>query len=75
MVRVPSSNAEVWLDGQPTSQGGMDRTFMTPRLNSGSTYTYEVKARWMENGQPVEQTRTVRFQTGQTVNVDFNRSS
>ena len=75
MVRVPSSNAEVWLDGQPTSQSGMERTFMTPRLNSGSTYTYEVKARWMENGQPVEQTRTVRFQPGQTVNVDFTRSS
>ena len=72
MVHVPA-NAEVWLDGQPTSQRGMERTFVTPRLNSGRTYTYEVKARWMDNGQPVEQTRTVRFQTGQTVHVDFNR--
>lgn len=74
-VHVPSANAEIWLDGQPTSQRGMQRTFVTPRLNAGSTYTYEIKARWMENGQPVEQTRSVRFQTGQTVRVDFNQPS
>lgn len=73
MVHVPSANAEVWLDGQPTSQRGMERTFMTPRLNPGSTYTYEVRARWTENGQPIERTRTVRFQTGQTIHVDFNQ--
>lgn len=73
MVHLPSPNAEVWLDGRPTSQRGTERTFVTPRLNPGSSYTYEVRARWMEDGQPIERTRMVRFQTGETVHVDFNQ--
>jgi hypothetical protein len=38
-------------------------------LDSKSTYTYRVRARW--NGQ--EETRTISFRAGANVVVDFTR--
>src|SRR5262249_6323216 len=32
---------------------------------------YEVRARWMENGQQVSQTRTIRFHPGDQLMVNF----
>jgi len=69
-VQVPE-NAEVFFDGAKTQQRGSDRLFMTPALQSGSSYTYELKARWNENGQPVERTRTVRVQAGEEKAVNL----
>jgi len=70
-VRVPA-DAQVMFDGSPTKQTGAERMFMTPSLAAGSNYSYEISAKWMDNGQPREQTRTVRLTPGQTVNVDFS---
>jgi uncharacterized protein (TIGR03000 family) len=69
-VRVPS-NATVWFDGDRTQQSGTDRTFASPPLKPGNTYSYEVRARWMDNGKPVEETRTVKVRANETSNVDF----
>jgi len=74
MVMLPNPTAQVWFNGAPTSQQGMQRTFFTPPLEPGN-YSYTVKARWMENGQQVERDRTVSVQPGQTVNVDFRGTS
>jgi uncharacterized protein (TIGR03000 family) len=71
MVLVPRPDATVWFDNAQTSQQGMERTFVSPPLASGGTYTYTIRARWMENGQPVERERRINVQPGQTVNVDF----
>jgi uncharacterized protein (TIGR03000 family) len=68
-VHVPNADAQVWFDDAATSQRGMDRTFETPALQQQGTYT--IKARWMENGRPVDQQRQVRVQPGQSVIVNF----
>jgi uncharacterized protein (TIGR03000 family) len=72
-VRVPSPDAEVWFEGAKTNQRGMDRTFESPELTPGYKYTYHMRARWTDNGQPRDQTREVRVQPGQSVTVDFTR--
>jgi uncharacterized protein (TIGR03000 family) len=72
-VHVPDANAEVWFGDHRTNQDGRTREFVSPPLNSGSNYTYEVKARWMENGAPVERTRRIPVQAGQAVTVDFTQ--
>jgi len=71
VVLLPRPDATVLFDNAPTSQQGTERTFVSPPLVSGGTYTYSIRARWMENGQPVERERRVNVQPGQTINVDF----
>jgi uncharacterized protein (TIGR03000 family) len=73
-VRVPASDAQVWFDDHRTQQGGVQRLFESPPLQSG-TYIYEIRAKWRnQGGKDMNQTRTVRVQRGQRVTVDFNRS-
>jgi uncharacterized protein (TIGR03000 family) len=69
-LQVPQ-DAEVWFDGQKTQSTGPDRLYVTPPLDRSKNYSYEIKARWMENGQPVERTRTVNIQAGTQASESF----
>jgi len=72
-VVLPSPTAEVWFGDHKTSQLGTTRHFVSPPLTLGQTYTYEIRATWMVNGQPVTQTRSVRVEAGKTATVDFSQ--
>jgi len=69
-VRVPS-NAQVWIDDQKTNQTGSMREFVTPSLNPGQDYSYDIRARWTENGQPMETQRKVTFHAGDRLAVNM----
>jgi uncharacterized protein (TIGR03000 family) len=69
-VRVPA-DAEIWFEGSKTGQSGTTRTFVSPPLESGRGFTYEVRAHWTENGKEVDQTRQVHVRAGEKVDVDF----
>jgi uncharacterized protein (TIGR03000 family) len=69
-VKLPA-DAEVWFDGTPLKGTGPEREFRTPALTPGNRYTYEVRARWQENGKEVVQARQVSFAPGDHVQVDF----
>jgi uncharacterized protein (TIGR03000 family) len=69
-VRIPK-DAELWFSGEKTSQKGMDREFVTPELKKDRNHFYTLKARWMENGQMVEQSRRIQVTPGERVAVDF----
>jgi uncharacterized protein (TIGR03000 family) len=71
IVQVPNANAEIWVNGNAMPQRGTTRHFYSPALEPGYTYSYEVRARWTQDGQQMNETRTVRFQPGQQVTVDF----
>jgi len=70
-VRLPSENAEVWIEGQKTQQQGTWREYFSPPLNPGKNYTYDVRARWNDNGRNVERTRSVSVQAKGVATVDF----
>jgi len=70
VVLLPRADAQVWFDGAATSQQGMERSFVSPPLQPG-TYTYTIRARWMENGQSFERERQVNVQRGQSVTLSF----
>jgi uncharacterized protein (TIGR03000 family) len=72
-VRVPEADAEVWIDGVKTTQRGTARQYISPPLTPGQRYSYEITARWTENGKEVSQTRKVPIQAGQNVSVDFTQ--
>jgi len=71
IVLLPRADARVWFDGAATTQQGMERTFNSPPLDRGSNYSYTIRARWLENGQEVERSRTVNVQPGQSFTVYF----
>jgi uncharacterized protein (TIGR03000 family) len=70
-VAVPP-DAEVFFDGSPTQQRGPNREFQTPPLDPSRTFTYQIRATWTQNGQKMDQTRTVSVQANRTATVDFN---
>jgi uncharacterized protein (TIGR03000 family) len=73
-VFVPSSDAEVWLQGQKVTGSGTTRRFYSPPLEPGRNYTYTIDAAWYENGQLVTQKRQVDVQADALARVDFTQS-
>jgi uncharacterized protein (TIGR03000 family) len=69
-VKAPA-DARVWFDGEPTTSTGPVRQFYSPPLTPGRRYSYEVRARWTENGREVTQTRQVDVTPGTSVEVNF----
>jgi uncharacterized protein (TIGR03000 family) len=69
-VRVPP-DAQVWFDGNPTTQTGELRTYASPPLPSDKAFHYDVRARWTDNGRVVDQTRSVEVRAGRRTTVDF----
>ena len=68
-VRVPA-NAELWFDDSTTTSRGPVREFRSPLLTPGR-YTYEIRARWTENGRAITQTQKVAVSPGAHITVDF----
>ena len=57
------ADAEIWFEGDKTSQTGTSRTFVSPALQPGRNFTYDIRARWISSeGKNVDQTRQVRVQ-------------
>jgi uncharacterized protein (TIGR03000 family) len=70
IVNVPA-DAEIWFEGTKMTSTGSVRQYTSPPLTPGTRYTYEVRARWTENGQEVTQTQEVKVAAGTNVNVKF----
>jgi uncharacterized protein (TIGR03000 family) len=69
-VRVPAG-AAVWIDGQATTSRGVLRTYQSPPLTPGGRYSYDIQARWQDNGHRVTQTQHVEVTAGAEVQVVF----
>jgi uncharacterized protein (TIGR03000 family) len=70
-VAVPMADADVWLNGVRMKQTGVNRQYESPPLKVGATYSYEIRARWTENGKAVERTQTVRVQASKQIKIDL----
>lgn len=74
-VRVPDPNADVLIDGRPTQARGTEREFVSPSLQPGYRYSYQLTVRWRDSAGPHEESRAVPVQAGQTATVDFSATS
>jgi len=72
VVRVPDPAAEVWFNNQLMQTSGLVRTFHTGALEPNYSYFYTVRARWMVNGRPVEESRQIQVYPGRGATVDFS---
>ena len=68
-VTVPAG-AEIWFDGTATTTTGKVRQFNSPPLTPGN-HSYEIRARWSEDGHDVTQSQRVEVTPGAHVNVGF----
>jgi uncharacterized protein (TIGR03000 family) len=73
-VSLPA-DAELWLNGKRMSRTGAERDFVTPKLQEGETYAYEIKAHWTKDGRPQEETIEVKVHANKTTNVRVGESS
>ncbi|HWG42120.1 MAG TPA: TIGR03000 domain-containing protein [Gemmataceae bacterium] len=65
------ADTKIFFDGEPTTQTGPSRDFVTPSLEVGKNYQYEILARWQEKGKEVTQSHRVSMTGGDSVNVAF----
>ncbi len=72
VVDLPA-NARLTIDGQPTQLTSATRTFITPPLQSGREYYYDLKAQLDRNGKTLTATKRVTIRPGQEtrVHLDF----
>jgi uncharacterized protein (TIGR03000 family) len=73
-VHVPPG-ATLWVDGRRTAQTGAQRQFVSPPLESGRDYTYEIRARWTEDGRTVDQVHKVQVRANTKALVDMTRTA
>ncbi len=72
-VFVPDPNAQIWFENHQTQQTGTVRQFQST-VSPGQNYNFHIKARFMENGKPVDLTKDVQAQAGQHVTVNFGNA-
>jgi uncharacterized protein (TIGR03000 family) len=71
VVTLPE-DARFFVEGKLTKQTGTSRTFVSPPLEPGVSYTYELTAEVVRDGKPLTQTKRVHVRAGETSNVDFS---
>src|SRR5262245_11060717 len=69
-LTVPA-DAELWFNGTKVTSTGTVREFRSPPLALGHQYTYDIRARWNENGHPVTQTQEITVTPGGLVRLEF----
>ncbi len=70
VVRLPAG-ATLTVDSSPTRQTGPERTFLSPPLTPGKTYSYELKATWEEGGKVKSVTREATVYAGKRTVIDL----
>jgi uncharacterized protein (TIGR03000 family) len=65
------SDADLFVDGIQTPGSDGVRTYSSPPLKPGVNYVYTIRARWTEEGKPVDHTRKIQVKAGTRVRVDF----
>jgi uncharacterized protein (TIGR03000 family) len=72
-ILLPTTDAQVWFNGTQTTETGTDRLFTSPPITPDKNYTYEIKARWTQDGTEVVRTRTLPVHPGQRLMVNFSQ--
>src|SRR5262245_29879524 len=70
IISLPAG-ARLLIDDQPTRSTSGQRMFMTPPLERGYNYTYNLRATIQRDGQPVNATQQVTVRAGETTRVNL----
>jgi uncharacterized protein (TIGR03000 family) len=67
---VPA-NAKIWIENSPTGRAGRQRHFVSPPIQPGRDYSYDIQVKWEESGREVSQKRHITVHAGDVVNLTF----
>jgi uncharacterized protein (TIGR03000 family) len=70
-LSLPSADAQVWFENAATQQRGFNRVYISPPIETGKNYTYNIKATWMENGHEVTREKKLQVYANQTAMANF----
>jgi uncharacterized protein (TIGR03000 family) len=71
VVIAAAAGVTIRVNGQVTPRKTEMETFLTPDLQAGRTYAYQVEAEATIDGKPVRKTRRVEVRAGWQTQVDF----
>ena len=71
VVSVPD-NAEITVNGLPTTSTGAQRRYVSHGLQRGEAYRYVVKATMERDGETLEQTKVAMLRAGKLSALDFD---
>jgi uncharacterized protein (TIGR03000 family) len=69
-VLVPE-NAELWIEGKKMSQTEAQRKFISPPLETGKQFNYELRIRYKEDDREQTKSRSLDVFAGEHYTVDF----
>lgn len=71
IVSLPA-DAKLYIEDQPTSSVSSVRTFVSPTLEAGKNYFYNLRAEVVRDGKTISMTRQVTVHAGETINTSFD---
>jgi uncharacterized protein (TIGR03000 family) len=75
-IQLPVEKADVWIEGVKSVQDKASQDYVSPQLEAGKKYHYEVRARWTDaRGKAVEAKRSFPILPGKPVLIDFTQPS
>jgi len=72
-VKLPTPDAELWLDGEKIDERGTVRRFLTPELFPGRVYHSRLAASWVIDNKLQNRTIEVDIKMGDILRVDFTK--
>ena len=73
VVTLPA-DAKLTIDGTATTSTSSERTFETPDLVVGKTYSYTLEATFQKEGKSVVVSKKVTIEAGKTSTIDLNQA-
>jgi uncharacterized protein (TIGR03000 family) len=70
-VRVPHTDARLFIDGTEAKGAGLVRKFATPTLTDTTAHTYDLRVEWAEGGLTTTHSKQVTGRAGEKVTVEF----
>ena len=70
-VVVPKADAQLWIEGMPMKQVGLERDFISPPVERDKNYLYTFRAKWTDNGREVTRDKEVKARVGQPAEIRF----
>ncbi len=72
-VKLPTRDAELWLDGEKIDETGTVRRFLTPELYPGRVYHSRLVAAWVIDNKRSNRTIKVDIKQGDIIRADFTK--
>jgi uncharacterized protein (TIGR03000 family) len=69
-LSVPA-DAKIWVEGLPMGPGGGQRQFVSPPIQPGHDYTYDIQVSWKQDGREVSHKRHISVHAGDVINLTF----